>query len=230
VCYGNEYDEPDLEWISPCECRGATKWVHQLCLQQWVDEKQKGASSVDVSCPQCRFAYQIVYPDTNWLLYLYENINKLVTASSPAMLVGITAGSLYWMSFSYGYAATALALGPSESGRFLSNQEPGFHVIILPVIPWMIVGMKLLRFEVLIIKSWYWLTPFFYKMMNKLPGFAQERVQEYSFRPEQIPAGQFVSRSIVSTVTLPLISSALGWFLSFFMKSSCLKRTLLVSE
>ena len=184
---------------------------------------------MDVSCPQCKFAYQIVYPDTNWLLFLYENVNKLITANSLTLLAGLTTGSIYWVSYSYGYATAALALGPNESGKFLSIPDQGYYVI-LPAIPWLIVGVKLLRLEVLLIKSWYWLTPIFYKMINKLPGFAQERVQEYSFLPEQIPAGQFVSRSILSAVTLPLFSSALGWFLSFFMDSSCLKRTFLVSE
>ena len=36
--------------------------VHQLCLQRWVDEKQKGNYSGKVSCPQCNTEYIIVYP------------------------------------------------------------------------------------------------------------------------------------------------------------------------
>ncbi len=231
VCYGSEVDEPELEWISPCQCRGATKWVHQLCLQQWVDEKQKGASSVDVSCPQCRFEYQIVYPNTSFLLVLYEKINKLVTSCSPMILSGVAAGSLYWVSFSYGYASTVLALGLEESIHFLGDQDIHFYVLFLPLMPWAMVGLKLLRFEVLLIKSWYWLTPMVYKLINKLPGFGHEPVQEYSFVPAHIPAASFVSRSIVSTVCLPLISSLAGWVLSYYMRSSSrLKRTILVSD
>ncbi|KNC71529.1 hypothetical protein SARC_15934, partial [Sphaeroforma arctica JP610] len=28
-------------WVSPCKCSGASKWVHQGCIQRWIDEKQK---------------------------------------------------------------------------------------------------------------------------------------------------------------------------------------------
>ena len=43
-------------------CRGTTKWVHQTCLQRWVDEKQRGNSTTKVSCPQCNTEYLILFP------------------------------------------------------------------------------------------------------------------------------------------------------------------------
>ena len=41
VCFGCEQDDPTASWVHPCRCRGTTKWVHQACIQRWVDEKQK---------------------------------------------------------------------------------------------------------------------------------------------------------------------------------------------
>lgn len=56
-------DDYEAKWVKPCRCRGTTKWVHQTCLQRWVDEKQKGNSSAEVCCPQCGTRYIIVFPE-----------------------------------------------------------------------------------------------------------------------------------------------------------------------
>lgn len=81
VCFATDEDDYSACWVSPCRCRGTAKWVHQECLQRWVDEKQQGSSGgesfwcsnelfstfsplflVKVSCPQCNAEYIIVYP------------------------------------------------------------------------------------------------------------------------------------------------------------------------
>lgn len=78
VCFATDEDDYSALWVSPCRCRGTAKWVHQECLQRWVDEKQQGSSGgktslssisnridlllVKVACPQCNTEYLIVYP------------------------------------------------------------------------------------------------------------------------------------------------------------------------
>ncbi len=81
VCFATDEDDFSACWVSPCRCRGTAKWVHQECLQRWVDEKQQGSSGGDlffffllsifrkifiylvkVACPQCNTEYIIVYP------------------------------------------------------------------------------------------------------------------------------------------------------------------------
>lgn len=62
VCFATEEDDRTAAWVRPCRCRGTTKWVHQTCLQRWVDEKQKGNSTVKVACPQCNTEYLILFP------------------------------------------------------------------------------------------------------------------------------------------------------------------------
>lgn len=44
VCFATDEDDYSASWVSPCRCRGTAKWVHQECLQRWVDEKQQGSS------------------------------------------------------------------------------------------------------------------------------------------------------------------------------------------
>uniref|UniRef100_A0A8C7LMD6 E3 ubiquitin-protein ligase MARCHF5 n=1 Tax=Oncorhynchus mykiss TaxID=8022 RepID=A0A8C7LMD6_ONCMY len=62
VCFATEREDRVAEWVSPCRCKGCTKWIHQACLQRWLDEKQKGNSGGAVSCPQCGTEYRIVFP------------------------------------------------------------------------------------------------------------------------------------------------------------------------
>lgn len=62
VCFATEEDDQTALWVQPCKCRGTTRWVHESCLQRWVDEKQKGNSLERVFCPQCNTEYVIVFP------------------------------------------------------------------------------------------------------------------------------------------------------------------------
>ncbi len=62
VCFASEEDDRTVTWVQPCRCRGTTKWVHQMCLQRWIDEKQRGNSTAKVSCPQCGTPYTIEFP------------------------------------------------------------------------------------------------------------------------------------------------------------------------
>uniref|UniRef100_A0A3Q0RKF0 E3 ubiquitin-protein ligase MARCHF5 n=1 Tax=Amphilophus citrinellus TaxID=61819 RepID=A0A3Q0RKF0_AMPCI len=39
VCFATERDDPRAQWLSPCRCRGSTKWVHLSCLQYWLDTR-----------------------------------------------------------------------------------------------------------------------------------------------------------------------------------------------
>jgi len=66
ICYACEEDEdaPDDELVNPCGCKGSTKWVHQLCINQWIDEVQGGNASKEIRCPYCKnlFAYEFPTP------------------------------------------------------------------------------------------------------------------------------------------------------------------------
>lgn len=63
VCYASDDEDLAASWVKPCKCRGTTKWVHQMCIQRWIDEKQKGDCFSKVPCPQCGTIYHIVFPE-----------------------------------------------------------------------------------------------------------------------------------------------------------------------
>lgn len=63
ICYCLESeDRPNQPWVSPCKCSGSAKWVHEECLQQWLDEKQCNNASTPVYCRACGHQYEIEYP------------------------------------------------------------------------------------------------------------------------------------------------------------------------
>lgn len=228
VCFGTPEDDEDVcEWISPCHCCGGTKWVHQTCLQLWIDEKQKMSSSVPVTCPQCQFAYLIKYPSSNPLLFLYDHIERTITVFSPLILAGITATSLYWTSFTYGVMATTLAMGREQALEFFHSPESTLAVVCFPIIPWVIVSVKIVRPEVIFLKCWYkYLLPLVARFLKGLP-IVSLSTRKRHFQQADIQPLSYISRCFVSMALLPFISSALGHIL-FRFTTSGVKRTLLV--
>ena len=69
--------------MRPCQCCGTTKWVHQVCLQRWIDERQAGNSTTKVSCPQCGTQYVIIFPPLGIFLQTVEDLDKFVNKVCP---------------------------------------------------------------------------------------------------------------------------------------------------
>lgn len=107
VCFATDEDDELAEWVQPCNCTGTIRWVHQSCLQRWVDEKQKGNSMRRVTCPQCQTEYIIVYPAMSYSVQLMERFDTMIKCLSPFLAAGILVGSLYWTAVTYG-AVTVL--------------------------------------------------------------------------------------------------------------------------
>lgn len=77
-------------------------WVHQKCLQRWVDEKQKGNTFAAVACGSCGFVYTIIYPPATFAMLLLEKIDRLIAKVCPLMTGGLIIVSLYWTAVTYG--------------------------------------------------------------------------------------------------------------------------------
>ncbi|ETE59053.1 E3 ubiquitin-protein ligase MARCH5, partial [Ophiophagus hannah] len=95
-------DDRSAEWVCPCRCKGSTKWIHQACLQRWLDEKQKGNSIGSVSCPQCGTEYCIVFPKVGPVVYFLQQVDRILSKVSPFAAAGIVVGTLYWSAVTYG--------------------------------------------------------------------------------------------------------------------------------
>uniref|UniRef100_A0A0E9SWW8 E3 ubiquitin-protein ligase MARCHF5 n=1 Tax=Anguilla anguilla TaxID=7936 RepID=A0A0E9SWW8_ANGAN len=62
VCFASEREDRVAEWVSPCRCKGCTKWIHQSCLQRWLDEKQKGNSAGRSAAPSAGQSTESSFP------------------------------------------------------------------------------------------------------------------------------------------------------------------------
>ncbi|KAK2166411.1 hypothetical protein LSH36_39g02067 [Paralvinella palmiformis] len=134
VCFATEDDDREAPWVKPCRCRGTNKWVHQMCLQRWIDEKQRGNSTAKVSCPQCNTEYLIVFPRLGPLVYFMDLADRITFKVCPFVAGGIFLGSMYWTAVTYG-AVTVM----QEGLNVMEKADPLFLLIGLPTIPVMLI-------------------------------------------------------------------------------------------
>lgn len=215
VCFGTDLDDEneDVVWISPCQCRGTMKWVHEECLQIWIDEKQKRTSSMRVLCSQCKTHYILSFPPVNGLIRLIEQYDKLLYGSSPFVAISVVVGSIYWCCGSYGFISIIQVIGYEEARRILDEADPLLLVIGLPVIPIALISAKLIKWEDFILKLWR-------QSANSLPRPLSYIIDKPPVKPrancDQLlmdpgfnePLG--CTRMICGALLLPTISSLIG--------------------
>lgn len=127
VCFATDEDDELAAWVQPCKCSGTTKWVHQSCLQRWVDEKQKGNAFKRVNCPQCQTEYIIVFPEMGTFVSILEGVDTIIKRLSPFLAAGVIVGSLYWTAVTYG-AVTVILTASLWPGYGLSTIILKFHL------------------------------------------------------------------------------------------------------
>ncbi|XP_041065930.1 E3 ubiquitin-protein ligase MARCH5 isoform X1 [Carcharodon carcharias] len=154
VCFATDEDDRTAEWVRPCRCRGSTKWVHQTCLQRWVDEKQRGNSTARVACPQCNAEYLIVFPKLGPVVYVLDLADRLISKACPFAAAGIMVGSIYWTAVTYGAVTVMQVVGHKEGLDVMERADPLFLLIGLPTIPVMLILGKMIRWEDYVLRLW----------------------------------------------------------------------------
>ncbi|CAL1679581.1 unnamed protein product [Lasius platythorax] len=156
VCFATDEDDATAAWVKPCHCRGTTKWVHQGCIQRWVDEKQKGHAGHAVACPQCNTEYIIVYPNMVYrtcksiagpLVVVLDTIDAVIFRVCPFIAAGIVVGSIYWTAVTYGAVTVMQVVGHKDGLTMMEQADPLVLLVGLPTIPIMLVLGKMLRWE-----------------------------------------------------------------------------------
>lgn len=156
VCFATDEDDASAAWVKPCHCRGTTKWVHQGCIQRWVDEKQKGHAGHAVACPQCNTEYIIVYPNMVYrtcksiagpLVVVLDTIDAVIFRVCPFIAAGIVVGSIYWTAVTYGAVTVMQVVGHKDGLTMMEQADPLVLLVGLPTIPIMLVLGKMLRWE-----------------------------------------------------------------------------------
>lgn len=136
ICFsGVAESQPGDAWASPCQCRGTGQYVHQRCLQRWVDEKQRGDDSVVVRCDRCKIAYTMQYAPSGLLLTVLE---RLETAVSNASRLGVglaLVGGVYWCGVTWGAVTMFVSVGHRRAYEAMQKTEPVVLLVGLPLIP-----------------------------------------------------------------------------------------------
>ncbi|XP_053477676.1 E3 ubiquitin-protein ligase MARCH5 isoform X1 [Ictalurus furcatus] len=246
VCFATDEDDRTAEWVRPCRCRGSTKWVHQTCLQRWVDEKQRGNSTARVACPQCNAEYLIVFPKLGLdyvrtvqsslslsrpIVYVLDLADRLISKACPFAAAGIMVGSIYWTAVTYGAVTVMQVVGHKEGLDVMERADPLFLLIGLPTIPVMLILGKMIRWEDYVLRLWR-------KYSNKLqilnsifpdhPCFAGIGCPVPRIPAEASPLADHVSatRILCGALVFPTIATIVGK-LMFSRVNSNLQRTIL---
>lgn len=224
VCFATDDDDGDVEWVRPCGCKGTTKWVHQNCLQRWIDEKQKGNSTLKVPCPQCNTEYIIVFPKLGPLLKLMEICDRIINRVCPFVAGGIFLGSMYWTAVTYGAVTVMQVLGSKEGHNVMEGADPVVLLIGLPTIPVMLILGKMVRWQDYVLRL-------LRKHFTKLPLL--NYLFQYDLATSRIPAEHVpisdpisATRLLCGALILPTIATMAGKVM-FGNVQSNFQRTLL---
>ncbi|KAM4634957.1 E3 ubiquitin-protein ligase MARCHF5 isoform 1-T3 [Polymixia lowei] len=220
VCFATEREDRVAEWVNPCRCKGCTKWIHQSCLQRWLDEKQKGNSGGAVSCPQCGTEYRIVFPKMGPLVYFLQQVDRALSRASPFAAVGVVIGTVYWSAVTYGAVTVMQVVGHKKGLYVMERADPLFLLMGLPTIPVVLVLGKMIRWEDYLVRLWQRHSS---NQQILVPGRPQPRVPA-----EGASTGDHlsVSRTLCGALIFPSIASLVGRLL-FRRVSSSLQRTIL---
>ncbi|XP_053619589.1 E3 ubiquitin-protein ligase MARCHF5 [Plodia interpunctella] len=147
VCFATEADDKLAAWVQPCKCIGTTKWVHQSCLQRWVDEKQRGNITRKVLCPQCKAEYIVVFPSMGAFVALLDAVEEITHKICPFIAGGVLLGSIYWIAITYGAVTVMQVVGHREGLEMMESADPLVLLVLLPTIPVTLISAKMYNWE-----------------------------------------------------------------------------------
>ncbi|CAM5127701.1 unnamed protein product [Natator depressus] len=226
VCFATEREDRAAEWVCPCRCKGSTKWIHQACLQRWLDEKQKGNSTGSVSCPQCGTEYRIVFPKLGPLVYFLHQADWILSRASPFAMAGIVVGTVYWSAVTYGAVTVMQVVGHKKGLDVMERADPLFLLMGLPTIPVVLVLGRLIRWEDYVLRVWRKYSSKLQALQALVPGIGRPVAPGPLAESRPQSDHTSLSRSLCGALVFPTIASLVGRLL-FRRVDSSLQRTIL---
>ncbi|XP_044753417.1 E3 ubiquitin-protein ligase MARCHF5 [Coccinella septempunctata] len=212
VCFATEEEDREAAWVQPCNCKGTTKWVHQACLQRWVDEKQKGGNVGKVTCPQCQTEYIIVFPNMGTLVLILDTVDSFIYKGCPFLAAGIVVGAVYWCAVTYGAITVMQVIGQKEGLIIMEQADPLILLIGLPAIPVALVLGKMINWEDAVLNFIRNSLPHFPLVKHVLPFRIDVGPAEASRENDLPPISNPVSatRILCGALLLPTIANIFG--------------------
>lgn len=228
VCFATDEEDSTATWLQPCRCRGTSRWVHESCLQRWIDEKQKGNALTSVYCPQCNTEYLIVFPPMGRFILVLDVVNQIVYRVCPFVAAGCVIGAIYWTAVTYGALTVMQVVGTEEALTLMEQADPLFLLVGLPTIPILLILGRLVHWEEALLKFLNRTIPRFPVFKYILPSFRLPVVAAPSQGVEIPPLSDPVSatRVVCGAIVFPSMAVLLGKLL-FNPAQSSLKRAFL---
>lgn len=213
VCFASDEDDPSAVWVHPCRCSGTTKWVHHVCLQRWVDEKQKGNNTANVSCPQCGTEYIIKFPPSGPIMKILDGLDLLVGRVCPLIAGGVLVGGTFWLFVTYGAVTVMTVAGHDEGWNLMEGTDPLLLLVSLPLIPIGLFLGKMVRWQEPVLKVLRMYLPHAPLTRFLLPAFSEEPELERSGAAASLPPSSdpvSVTRTFCGALIFPTIATFLG--------------------
>ena len=133
ICWETDKEE---NLIQPCKCKGTMKWVHEKCLQKWLEV------SGHQKCQECKYKYRTVKKfKYNWHKYLDNNYTiHAVSIITIFSVIYLFARLFRWLSIRAMKRRNIHLLYriPSTlSFRFLTEGMKCCFFLSLMVLPWL---------------------------------------------------------------------------------------------
>jgi hypothetical protein len=85
ICYENEKDGGPI--LSPCQCQGSVKYIHEKCLKSWIESLK--ISPEESSCEICKYKFKIRHDYKQ--IYSQEQtchfLEKLLTLAGISLII-----------------------------------------------------------------------------------------------------------------------------------------------
>lgn len=230
VCLQTE-DEKGAEndWVRPCRCRGSSKYVHQSCIQMWIDEKKKFNSNAKVVCPQCQTEYILIFPPFSGFVLILERYDGFLLHAAPYAFGTMLLGSVYWVALSYGAITVLQVMGLQEGKTTLEQADPFTLLAFLPSIPLFLVLGRFISWQDQVLKIWrrhHRHIPFLSRILGSPPPGTVERAERMLNHRDLFSHPLYWYRQVSGALLLPTVSSFIGKYL-FPGIASNLQRTML---
>ncbi|XP_001945331.2 E3 ubiquitin-protein ligase MARCH5-like [Acyrthosiphon pisum] len=228
ICFGTDDEdyESNRDWVSPCKCRGSTRWVHQDCVQRWVDEKLNENLSVKPHCPQCQTQYIIVYHEVNYIIRILNTLDKTANQLCPFLATGFMVSALYWSAASYGAITMMQVMGEREAITMMENTDSYMLLLVLPSIPLSLILGKTVNWEDTLMLFVQRFTSQLPLLRTIMPSFLYEPVNN-STSIVQFNSVVNLTTTLCTALLLPTAATVVGHLLFDNSSYSYLQKTLL---
>lgn len=140
------------QFILPCKCNNNHKWVHRECLENLIDQKQRGNIWAKVYCPHCGFKYVVIYPYSGLLIKICDLIDEIISLLSPFAAGGFVAAAFYLNCGTFGAICVMQIFGYNEGWNLIKNSNYYGLALTLPSIPVALIFSRYVKWHEAILK------------------------------------------------------------------------------